>query len=74
MVFFIETLKGAWLIVFTPFGTQCELCTILLTQMNQWLTGSELITFIGHNQWTYTQNNKLSLSRKNNIKHFVMNM
>ncbi len=50
-------------------GTLDKLCTVLMTQMNQWLTRNILVIFIRFNPWINTQNNKLSQSCMNNIEH-----
>ncbi len=55
-----------------PTRMSCPLCTILVTQVNQWLTKNVFITFIRLNSWIGTQNNKLSWKCMNDIRHYAM--
>jgi putative Mn2+ efflux pump MntP len=72
-MFLIQTSRVSWQTLFMSIGTLCALCTILITQMNQWLIKIVLVTFIGLHPWINTQNNKLNQSYVNNTRHYVMN-
>jgi hypothetical protein len=42
----IQTLRGSWSTMLKSIGIQCELCTILVIQLNLWLIRNKSIFFI----------------------------